>query len=151
MAAAVEERITPIAAHPRFAPELPAAVDPRIVEGLRALGGGPVFLREVIETFRADARQIMDRVYSAVAAADPAAFARGLVALHRAAGPLGGGELCDLAASLQRVTARELRQQGPAHVQRLDAEIDRLATALMEFLPARSTPDIAPRLTQKRP
>jgi HPt (histidine-containing phosphotransfer) domain-containing protein len=134
--APVEERITPIAAHPKFAPEVQAAVDSRVVDGLRALGGGPGFLREVIESFRADARQIMERVYQAVATSDPAAFARGLIALHRAAGPLGGAELCELAASLQRITASELRQHGAAHVQRLDAEIDRLAAALMEYLPA---------------
>jgi HPt (histidine-containing phosphotransfer) domain-containing protein len=134
--AAVEERITPIAAHPKFAPEMPAAVDPRIIDGLRALGGGPGFLRELIDSFRADAQQIMERLYQAVATAEPAAFARGLVALHRAAGQLGGAELCTLAASLQRITASELRQHGAAHVQRLDAEIDRLAAALTEYLPA---------------
>ena len=109
---------------------------PRVVDGLRALGGGPGFLREVIESFRADARQIMERLYQAAATADPTAFARGLIALHRASGQLGGAELCELAASLQRVTASELRQHGAAHVQRLDAEIDRLAAALMEYLPA---------------
>ena len=135
-AAVVEERVTPIAAHPKFAPEKPAAVDPRVVDGLRALGGGPAFLRELIESFRADARQIMERLYQAAATADPTAFARGLIALHRASGQLGGAELCELAASLQRVTASELRQHGAAHVQRLDAEVGRLAAALMEYLPA---------------
>jgi HPt (histidine-containing phosphotransfer) domain-containing protein len=134
--AAVEERITPIAAHPKFAPEKPATVDPRVVDGLRALGGGPGFLRELIESFRADARQLMERLYQAAATADPTAFARGLIALHRASGQLGGAELCELAASLQRITASELRQHGAAHVKRLDAEIDRLAAALMEYLPA---------------
>ena len=134
--AAVEERVTPIAAHPKFVPEKPAAVDPRVIDGLRALGGGPAFLRELIESFRADARQIMERLYQAAATADPTAFARGLIALHRASGQLGGAELCELAASMQRVTASELRQHGAAHVQRLDAEIDRLAAALMEYLPA---------------
>jgi len=132
---AAEERITPIAAHPRFTPEMPAAVDPRVVDGLRALGGGPGFLREVIESFRTDARQIMERLHQAADIADSAAFARGLVALHRAAGQLGGTGLCELAASLQRVTAGELRQQGSADVRRLDAEIDRLAAALTGYLP----------------
>jgi HPt (histidine-containing phosphotransfer) domain-containing protein len=133
---AAEERITPIAAHPKFAAETPAAVDPRVIDGLRALGGGPGFLREVIESFRADARQIMERVYQAAEAADSAGFARGLIALHRAAGQLGGADLCELAASLQRITTSELRQHGAAHVRRLDAEIDRLAAALMQYLPA---------------
>jgi hypothetical protein len=38
-------------------------------------------------------------------------------------------------ASLQDLTASELRQQGAVHVRRLDAEIDRLSTALIELLP----------------
>lgn len=129
------ERITPIAAHPKFASEAPRAVDPRVVEGLRALGGGPGFLREVIETFRDDARRVMEGVCQAAAAADAAGFARGLGALHRAAGPLGGARLCGLTASLQSATARELRQQGAGYIQRLDAEIDRLAAELAEFVP----------------
>jgi hypothetical protein len=132
--AVVPERITPIAAHPKFAPEQPAAVDPRVVDGLRALGGGPGFLRDLTESFRAEARQIMVRLYKAAEAADAAAFGRGLIALHRAAGQLGGTELCELAGSLQRATAGELRQHGPSHVQRLEAGIDRLAAALMQYV-----------------
>lgn len=130
------ERITAIAAHPRFVPEPAAAVDPRAIETLRSLGGGPVFVREVIETFLADAPQIMERIEEAVAAADPARFVRGLLALHRTAGHLGGAQLCELALSLRSLTASELRQQGAAHVQRLASEIDRLAVALLEFVPA---------------
>src|SRR5207237_10186945 len=70
------ERITPIAAHPRFAPDPAVAVDPQVVAGLRTLGGGPGFLREVIESFCADAGQIMRRLADAAAAADAAGVAR---------------------------------------------------------------------------
>ena len=69
-------------------------------------------------------------------AADVAGFAQSLALLRRAASPLGGTQLCELLASLQGLTASELRQQGAVHVQRLDAEIERLAAALSEFLPA---------------
>src|SRR5260370_11921681 len=122
-AAALGERITPIAVHPKFAPEAAAAVDARVIEGLRALGGGPGFLNELIETFHADARQIMQRIDHAATAADAAGFARGIVALQRAAGPLGGTQLCELLVSLQGLAAGELRQRGATHVQRLEAEI----------------------------
>jgi signal transduction histidine kinase/HPt (histidine-containing phosphotransfer) domain-containing protein len=127
------ERITPIAAHPKFVPEA-AAVDKRAVDGLRALDGDPHFLGELIETFQADAQQLMERLDQAVAAADVAGFAQALTALRRAAAPLGGTQLCELLASLQGLTASELRQLGAVHVQRLDAEIDRLAVALTELL-----------------
>jgi two-component system, sensor histidine kinase RpfC len=130
----VGERITPIAAHPRFTAE-PAAIDPRAVEGLRTLGGGPAFLREVIETFRADAGQVMQCLSATAEAGDAAGFARAAVALHRAASHLGGTQLCDLLAALREVTEGELRQHGALHLRRLDAEIDRLAAALAEFLP----------------
>ncbi len=39
------ERITPIAAHPKFAPETATALDMRAIDGLRALGGRPGFPR----------------------------------------------------------------------------------------------------------
>lgn len=129
-------RITPIAAHPKFAPEPAAAVDARVIEGLRALGGGPSFLRELVESFRAEALQLMQRIDQAVASADAAGFARSLIVLHRAAIQLGGTQLCGLLASLQSLPPGELRQRGALHVQRLDAEIDRLAAALLESLPA---------------
>ncbi|HEV8680696.1 MAG TPA: hypothetical protein VGQ90_15070 [Stellaceae bacterium] len=132
-------RVTPLAAHPRFAPETAEAVDARVIEGLRALGGGPGFtgfLGDLIEGFRAEARQLMERIREAVAAGDVAGFGRCLAALRRTAGPLGGTQLCELLASLQCLTAGELRQRGALHVQRLDAEIDRLAAALLDFLPA---------------
>ena len=135
----VGEWITPLAAHPKFAPET-AALDMRAIEGLRELGGDPAFLRELVETFQADAQQIMERLDHAVAAADAAGFAQSLGALRRAASPLGGTQLCELLASLQGLTAGELRQRGTLHAQRLDAEIQRLAAALTEIAAATAGP-----------
>lgn len=133
------ERITPIAAHPRFVPEAAEAVDARVIEGLRALGGGPGFtgfLSELIESFRAETGLLMERIREAVVIGDTADFGRSLAALRRTAGPLGGTQLCELLVSLQNLTEGELRRHGAMHVQRLDAEIDRLLTALLDFLPA---------------
>ncbi|MGC2415633.1 MAG: hypothetical protein WA459_23415, partial [Stellaceae bacterium] len=127
------ERITPIASHPKFAPEM-TALDMRAIDGLRALGDDPDFLGEVIETFKADAREIMGRLDQAVTAADATGFALSLSALRRAASPLGATQLCELLASLQEVTASELRQHGAIHLQRLDAEIDRFGAALTQLL-----------------
>lgn len=139
MAAEIGDRITPIAAHPRFAPEGPVAVDARVIDGLRALGGGPDFLGELIETFRADAQQVLRRLGQAASAGDAAGFARGVAALQRSAGQLGGAQLCELLASVQALPPGELRQRGPGQVQRLAAEIERFTAALLEFLPAGET------------
>ncbi len=128
------ERITPIASHPKFMPEMASVLDMRAIEGLRELGGDPDFLGELIETLQADAQQIMERLDQAVAAADAAGFAQGLVALRRAASPLGGTQLCELLTSLQGLTTSELSQLGATHVRRLDAELERLAAALTEIV-----------------
>jgi signal transduction histidine kinase len=128
-------RITPIASHPKFAPEA-APVDARALEGLQALGGDERFINELIEAFRLDAVQIMERIAAAAAAADGAGFAHGLVALRRAAGQLGGVQLCALTASLQHLGTGELRQRGSFYVQRLDLEIARLTEALTAFAAA---------------
>jgi len=135
-ASQINERITPIASHPKFVPETAAALDMRAIDGLRELGGDPAFLGELVETFRVDARQIMERLDEAVASVDAGGFAQSLIALRRAATPLGATQLCEILASLHGLTASELRQRGAIHLQRLDAEIERLSGALSEIVAA---------------
>ena len=127
--------VTPIAAHPRFAADntLPP-VDERTVEALRSLGGGSDFFRDVLDSFRVDSRQILQRISRAAASADVRAFKEGAHALRSCAAHVGGSRLCESLLGLREVTARELRQQGTAHVQRLTGELARLDAALAEFL-----------------
>jgi hypothetical protein len=127
-------RITPIAAHPRFAGEPTPVVDPRRIEALRELGGQEGFLGDLIETFRTDAREIMRRLARAAAVADVAAFAQGLRALGQAAGHIGALPLAQLTASLRSLNAADLRDHGSIHLQRLEAEIERLAAALRRYV-----------------
>jgi HPt (histidine-containing phosphotransfer) domain-containing protein len=126
-------QVTPIATHPRFAAEAPI-VDPRAVAALRGLGGGDEFLGEVLDSFRTEAKQIMQRLVRAAASADSAGFARGLHALRSCAANLGGTRLCEVLLSLREVGTQELREQGSALVQRLGDELGRLDAALAEFL-----------------
>jgi signal transduction histidine kinase len=125
-------RVTPIAAHPKFTGDTAPVVDMRSVESLRALGGED-FLRELIDTFRADTVLVRERLERAVADGDVAAFGRGLAALRRCAGHLGGTHFCHQLPS--GLGEAELRQHGELHLQRIASEIDRLVTALMN-LPA---------------
>lgn len=130
------ERVTPIAAHPRFLADGAPAIDTQAIDELRALGGGPGFLRDVIETFRADAARTMEGIRQAAASSDAAGFARNLDALRRAVRHLGRTQLSELLDSLQGLSVGELRLQGAVHIQRLDAEIGRLTALLLEYLPA---------------
>jgi HPt (histidine-containing phosphotransfer) domain-containing protein len=133
-AAPFAERVTPIAAHPRFAAEATPIVDQRRIEALRELGGQEGFLGDLVETFRTDAQQIMRRLQRAAAVADVTAFAQGLRALGQAAGHIGALPLAQLTASLRSLNAGELRDQGSPHLQRLEAEIERLAVALQRYV-----------------
>jgi len=132
-----DDRVTPIAAHPRFAAGAASVVDVRIIGALRGLGGNGDFLPEVIDSFRIDARQIMERIAAAVAAADLAAFARGVHALRRCAATLGGARLCELLMSFRDIDVGELQQQGTSILQRLEAELARFEAALLDLPPRR--------------
>jgi HPt (histidine-containing phosphotransfer) domain-containing protein len=130
--AAPAPQVTPIAAHPRFAAEAPV-IDQRAVAALRRLGGGDAFLGEVLDSFRADAKEIIQRLVRAAASADSAGFARGLHALRSCAANLGGTRLCEVLLSLREVGAQELREQGSVLVQRLGDELARLDASLAAF------------------
>jgi signal transduction histidine kinase/HPt (histidine-containing phosphotransfer) domain-containing protein len=131
--AAAAPQVTPIAAHPRFAADT-SIVDPRAVAALRRLGGDEAFLGEVLDSFRADAHELMERLARAAAAIDSAGFARGLQALRSCAANLGGTRLCDVLLSLREVGAQELHEQGSVLVRRLGDELARLDAALADLL-----------------
>ncbi len=129
-------QVTPISMHPRFGAET-QLVDPRAIAALRGLGGGDAFLAEIIDSFRSETKEIMNRIVRAAAAADVGNFARGLHALRSCAGNLGGTRLCELLLAMRDISQRELREQGSGVVQKLGNELARLDAALVEFLPDR--------------
>ncbi|HTW53354.1 MAG TPA: HAMP domain-containing sensor histidine kinase [Stellaceae bacterium] len=134
--AAPVPQVTPITVHPRFGAET-QIVDPRAIAALRGLGGGDDFLAEIVDSFRAETKDIMNRIVRAAAGADAANFARGLQALRSCAANLGGTRLCDLLLAMRDISQRELREQGSGVVQKLGDELARLEAALLEFLPER--------------
>ena len=119
--------------HPSALCRRASTIDQRAVTALCRLGGGDAFLGEVVDSFRTEAREIMQRLVRAAAAADSAGFARGLHALRNCAANLGGTRLCEVLLSLREVGTQELREQGSVLVQRLGDELARLDAALAEF------------------
>ena len=130
-------QVTPISMHPRFGADT-QIVDPRAIAALRRLGDGDEFLAEIIDSFRVETKEIMDRIVRAAAAADAGNFARSLHALRSCAANLGGTRLCELALAMRDISQRELREQGSGVVQKLGDELARLDTALLEFLSDRA-------------
>jgi len=126
--------VTPIASHPRFAADNSAAVDERALDALKSLGAGSNFFRDVLEAFRADAREILADIARAAGDCDPVRFREGVHALRSCAANVGGARLCELLHSMRQPTAGELRQQGSMMVQRLSAELAKLDAALLDSL-----------------
>ena len=155
-------QVTPIAAHPRFAAEAPI-VDPRAIAALRRLGGGDEFLGEVLDSFRADAKEIMQRLVRAAAAADSAGFARGLHALQklcrqsrrdpavRGAAVAARGRRRGVARAGQRSGAAARRRAGAARrgARRIRRRT-RGATRAARFRSRRAAPASAPASRQIR-
>jgi signal transduction histidine kinase len=131
-----DSQVLPISAHPRFSAETPI-VDPRAIVALRGLGDDDAFLSEIIDSFRVDAEEILQRIVRAAAMTDVSGFARGIHALRSCTANLGGMRLCEVLLSLREVGRNELREQGSALVQRLGDELARFDAALSEFLPSR--------------
>jgi hypothetical protein len=132
-AAMLAERVTPIAAHPRFAPEAAGIIDTAAIETLRKFGGDDGFFQEVLDSFRDEANQIFDRLKRAAADGDAGAFSAASNALRRGAITVGGTRLAELLLSLTHIGVEDLRGQGAAYTQRIGAELSRLETALLDF------------------
>jgi signal transduction histidine kinase len=138
-ASAPVERVTPIAAHPRFAPDAAGILDTTAIGALRELGVDDRFFHEVIDSFRTEARLSLDRIRRAVADVDIVAFAGAVNALRRGAITVGGTRLAELLLTIARTSAAELREQGAAYAQRINAEFGRLEVALLDVASASET------------
>ena len=128
-----DDRVTPIAAHPKFVPDPVSVLDTRAIEALRAAGGGDAFLRELIDTFGAEIGELLNRVQQAVAGRDALAFSRALAALRRCAGHLGANRVCKTVPT--SLTEAEFRERGASLVSRLSHEVGLLTAALQSLLP----------------
>jgi signal transduction histidine kinase len=128
--------VTEIASHPRFAESSPAVVDERAIDALWSLGEGREFFDGVIEAFRADSRRVIGELSAAAAAADPHQFEEGVQALRHCTANFGGGRLRELLLSLRNLAPAELHRQGSAYVQRLEVELGKLETTLVDYAKA---------------
>jgi CheY-like chemotaxis protein/signal transduction histidine kinase/HPt (histidine-containing phosphotransfer) domain-containing protein len=126
--------VTPISAHPRFPTEANVVIDDAAIEALRNLGAGSDFFRDVIQTFRSDARRLLDRLRGAAVSGDLRGFREHAHALRSSAANVGGARLCAELLALREATAGDLRQQGGELLAKLHGEFARLDAALDQKL-----------------
>jgi two-component system sensor histidine kinase RpfC len=127
--------VTPISAHPRFFSEAGGPViDEGVIDALTSLGGGPEFLTEVVEAFRADARRLFEPLRVAIHERDLRAFREVTHSLKSGGANVGAVRFCQTITALKDVTARDLQQNGPAYLEKLVAEFLKLETAFDRLL-----------------
>jgi two-component system sensor histidine kinase RpfC len=128
-APAAAARVTEIAAHPRFRPSSPPAIEEAALADLEALGGQE-FVESVVSEFLADAEILLSELSAAAAARDAGAFRAKAHSLRSAAVNIGARPFCDLCRLAQDAEPAEIAATGAQLVARLSEELDRARQAL---------------------
>ncbi len=108
----------------------PGAVDMRVLDRLEALGGAD-FLVELINDFLADVETVAADLQAAAQSGDAQQFRSNAHALRSATANIGARGLSDLCRDWQGIGAADLARNGPAHIRRLTAEIERVRPILL--------------------
>ncbi|MDE2229174.1 MAG: response regulator [Alphaproteobacteria bacterium] len=124
--------VTPISAHPRFVPDAGAVVDEHTFAALKNLGGSE-FVTEVIDTFRKDARRLIEDLRKAVECGNLRDFRDVTHSLRSGAANVGGVRLCETLTAMREVTVHDLSQTGPAYFDKIVNEFSRLDASLEQM------------------
>ena len=124
--------VTPISAHPRFVADIGAVVDEGTFAALKTLGGSE-FVVEVVETFRKDARRLIEHLRRAVEKGDLKDFRDVTHSLRSGAANVGAVRLCETLTQMRDVTAKDLTQTGSAYFDRIVGEFSKLDTSLEQM------------------
>ena len=124
--------VTPISAHPRFVPDAGAVVDEQTFVALKNLGGSE-FVVEVVDTFRKDARRLIEDLREAVERGDLRDFRDVTHSLRSGAANVGGVRLCEALTAMREVTANDLSRTGPAYFDKIVNEFSRLDASLEQM------------------
>jgi two-component system, sensor histidine kinase RpfC len=123
--------VTDITAHPRFRPaSATPAVDENTLAELEALGGS-AFLAELIKEFVHDAGELVETLIEAATAGNVRRFRDQAHALRSGAANIGAKGLYELCLGWRQITVAELNENGPRHVERLKAELERTQRTLL--------------------
>lgn len=124
--------VTPISAHPRFVPDAGTVVDEQTFVALKSLGGSE-FVAEVVDTFRKDARRLIEDLREAVERGDLRDFRDVMHSLRSGAANVGGVRLCEALTAMREVTANDLSRTGPAYFDKIVNEFSRLDASLEQM------------------
>lgn len=121
--------VADIATHPRFRPAGASPFDEVKLQELRDLGGED-FVRDLVTEFVDDATEIIASLGEVLAVGDMAEFRNMSHALRSSAANVGAKAIYELCRFADGAKPGEVLAQGPAHVERLQEELDRIRAAL---------------------
>ena len=124
--------VTPISVHPRFVPDAGAVVDEQTFVALKSLGGSE-FVVEVVDTFRKDARRLIEDLREAIERGDLRDFRDVTHSLRSGAANVGGVRLCEALTAMREVTANDLSRTGPTYFDKIVNEFSRLDASLEQM------------------
>jgi len=124
--------VTPISAHPRFVPDAGTVVDEHTFLALKNLGGSE-FVAEVVDTFRKDARRLIEDLREAIDRGDLRDFRDVTHSLRSGAANVGGVRLCETLTAMREVTANDLSRTGSVYFDKIVNEFSRLDASLEQM------------------
>lgn len=112
------------------------ALDPDALRRLMTdLGGDPEVMRELIDTFLAEAPRTVGEMRAALSGSDRRTLNRGAHSMKSTAATFGATELSRMCRELERDTERELPGDAPARVAQVEAEWARVRAELVAWKP----------------
>ncbi len=126
--------VTAIAKHPRFKPSSHPALDHVALADLEALGGKD-FVNEVVREFVDDAERVIVDLEHAARMADVPAFRDLAHALRSGAANIGAQAIYELCLSWRDMPYDRLTREGPACVEKLRTEFERVRASIDSAVP----------------
>jgi two-component system sensor histidine kinase RpfC len=123
-----------VVVHPRFHPAEPAAVDPKALENLKALGKGSDFFERVIRDFITDSEQLLAELDRASVNGDHQAMRQSAHALRSSAANVGAQRIPELCAAIHDLDDKDAAGSGVELVRELKDEFTRVRAELMRDL-----------------
>jgi two-component system, sensor histidine kinase RpfC len=127
------EGVSEIASHPKFQAGAAPALNTRVLDDLRSLGGD-AFVTELAAQFTTDAAALAAELAAAAAAGDAATFRERAHALRSGAANVGAQGIYEMCLAWRTIEAGALAAPDADHVAKLEAELARVRAALGSYL-----------------
>ena len=124
--------VTELASHPRFAGEAASVA----AEAPRTGGQDGDGFQSIVDAFRVESARLVTDIDHAAGEGDVKAFEEAVQAMRACTEVFGVPRMRDLLASMSEPTSTKLRLQGADFVHRLESELARLDSVLVDYLKA---------------